>query len=480
MSAHDKPASDTTTASRRESRAERAGSHDQDKPRGTRRGPRFGRTAPAVGSAGRFSFVASSLPFRDLQLPHALQTGPFRKYWISQLISLAGTWMQNTGSQLVVLSLTSSALLVGAINVVSAVPLLLFSLYGGVIADRLDRRRIMIVTQSMMGVLSLAFAFLIWRELIEYWHILVLAGLAGIVMAFQLPASQAFVAELVDRDDLPQAMALNSASFNATRTVGPAIAGVVIGAFGTAAAFLINAVGLLAPISVLLGLRKVIAPPARSTARVSGGTALRAGMHHIRTHDDLLGLVYLSGLFSFLVFPNLLVLMPLYVTDELGGSDSWVAIMISILGVGSLIGSITMLRGSRLEAAAGKRLRVAMAGLAVGLLWLALAPNPWWAIPGVMVAGFSFTTGNTQIMTQLQQLAPDDMRGRVMSVNGLAFNGVMPFATIAIGGLSEVVGQHIVIGVCAVLLGIGSVLLWRRYVWRAFVTPPDAEPAASA
>lgn len=474
MSAHDESTTPDTPMTPPAS-ATSAGRHGW-RPRGFR----GARTAPVVGRAGRFAFLPSSLPFRDVQLPHALQTGPFRNYWISQLISLAGTWMQNTGSQLVVLSLTSSALLIGAINVVSAVPLLLFSLYGGVIADRLDRRRILIVTQSMMGVISLAYAFLIWQGLIEYWHILIVAGLAGIVMAFQLPAAQAFVSELVDHDDLPQALALNSASFNATRTVGPAIAGVVIGAFGTAAAFVINAVGLLAPISVLFNLRKVIQPPVRSASRVSGQDALKAGMTHIRTHDDMLGLVYLSGLFSFLVFPNLLVLMPLYVTDGLGGSDSWVAIMISILGVGSLTGSITMLRGSRLEAAAGKRLRVAMAGLTVGLIWLALAPNPWWAIPGIMVAGFSFTTGNTQIMTRLQQLAPDDMRGRVMSVNGLAFNGVMPFATIVIGGLSELIGQHFVIGGCAVLVGIGSVLLWRRYVWQAFVTPTDAEPVPAA
>jgi len=470
MSAKDKPTTTDTPMPLPATRAA-AGRHGW-----LPRGIGGGRTAPVVGDPGRFAFLPSSLPFRDVQFPHALETVPFRKYWTSQLISMAGTWMQITGSQLVVLSLTSSALLIGAINVVSAVPLLLFSLYGGVIADRLDRRRILIVTQSMLGVISLAYAFLIWQGLIEYWHILVVAGFTGIVMAFELPAAQAFVSELVDRDDLPQALALNSASFNATRTIGPAFAGIVIGAFGTAVAFLINAATLLAPISVLLGLRKVIAPPVRSVTRVSGLASLKAGMNHIRTHDDLLGLVYLSALFSFLVFPNLLVLMPLYVTDGLGGSDSWVAIMISILGVGSLIGSITMLRGSRLEAAAGKRLRVAMVGLAVGLIWLALAPNPWWAIPGIMVAGFSFTTGNTQIMTRLQQLAPDDMRGRVMSVNGLAFNGVMPFATMVIAGLSVLIGQHIVIGVCAVLMGIGSALLWRRYVWQAFDTPAIVDP----
>ena len=427
---------------------------------------------------GRLAGLASTLPFRDMQLPHALQTGPFRGYLVAQTIALSGTWMQNTGSQLVVLSLTSSAVAIGTINVVSAIPLLLFSLSGGVIADRLDRRRIIITTQCIVGIISLIFAYLIWSELIEYWHILVIAAVAGTVMAFQLPASQAFVAELVDRDDMPQALALNSASFNATRTVGPAIAGVVIGALGTASAFVINAASLLAPIWVLLRLGKMMRPRVKATVRSTGGSSLKEGINHIRTHEDLLGLVLLSAMFSFLVFPNLLVLMPLYVTEVLGGSDSWVAIMISVLGVGSLVGSFTMLRGSRLESAAGKRLRVAMAGLTVGLLWLAFSPNPWVAIPGVMISGFSFTTSNTQVMTRLQQLAPDEMRGRVMSANSLAFNGMMPFATMAIALLSELIGQSQVMALCAVLVSIGSVLMWRRYIWQAFVPlHPADEPA---
>ena len=430
---------------------------------------------------GRLAGLASTLPFRDMQLPHALQTGPFRGYWLAQTVALSGTWMQNTGSQLVVLSLTSSAVAIGTINVVSAIPLLLFSLSGGVIADRLDRRRIIIATQYVMGIVSLIFAYLIWSERIEYWHILVIAAVAGTVMAFQLPASQAFVAELVDRNDMPQALALNSASFNATRTVGPAIGGIVIGALGTAAAFLINALSLLAPVWVLLRLGKTMKPRAAAPNRSTGGSSLKEGIEHIRTHEDLLGLVILSAIFSFLVFPNLLVLMPLYITEELGGSDSWVAIMISVLGAGALVGSFTMLRGSRLEAAAGKRLRISMAGLTVGLLWLALSPNPWVAIPGVVIAGFSFTVTNTQVMTRLQQLAPDEMRGRVMSANSLAFNGIMPFATMAIALLSELIGQAQVMALCAVLVSIGSVLMWRRYIWQAFVPPhPEDEPAPIA
>ncbi|MDQ3656071.1 MAG: MFS transporter [Chloroflexota bacterium] len=436
------------------------------------RGRRF-RTAPVPGQPGRLAFFPSSLPFRDIALPRALQATPFRRYWSSQIVALCGGWMQNTAAALVVLSLTSSAVLIGALNVVAAVPLLLFSLFGGVIADRLNRRRIIIATQSTMGCISLIYAFLILSDRLEYWHVLALSAFAGTVMSFELPAGQSFVTELVDREDMPQALALNSASFNATRTIGPAMAGIVIGALGTGAAFVINAITLLAPISVLVSLRKLIKPPIKRRSQQSGLAALKAGMHHIRTHDDLLGLVMLSSAFSFLVFPNLLVLMPLYVTTELGGGDGWVAVMISVLGIGSLIGSIGMLRGSRLEAAAGKRLRTAMVGLVIGLLWLALSPNPWVAIPGIIISGHSFTTGNTQIMTRLQQLAPDDMRGRVMSANSLAFNGVMPFATLTVAGVSQLIGQPIVMGISALLLIGFSTLLWRRYVWQAFVS---AEP----
>ena len=438
------------------------------------------RTAPTPGQPGRISLSASSLPFRDITLPKALQAAPFRRYWSSQIIALCGGWMQNTAASLVVLSLTSSALLIGALNVVAAVPLLLFSLFGGVVADRMNRRKIIIATQSTMGCISLIYAFLILSDRLEYWHVLALSAFAGTVMSFELPAGQSFVTELVPREDMPQALALNSASFNATRTIGPAMAGIVIGALGTGAAFVINAITLLAPISVLVSLRKLIKPPTKRRSQQSGLSSLKAGMHHIRTHDDLLGLVMLSSAFSFLVFPNLLVLMPLYVTTELGGGDGWVAVMISVLGIGSLIGSIGILRGSRLEAAAGKRLRTAMVGLVIGLLWLALSPNPWVAIPGVAIAGYAFTTGNTQIMTRLQQLAPDEMRGRVLSVNSLAFNGVMPFATLTVAGISQLIGQPIVMAVSAVLLIGFSMLLWRRYVWQAFVPAKPVAAAASA
>jgi MFS family permease len=439
--------------------------------------PEAPRTAPIVGHPDQRRRLPSLRFLRDVKLPHALQNRLYRRYWFSQFVSLSGTWMQNVGSQLVVLSITTSAVAIGALNVAAALPLLIFGLAGGVIADRYDRRKILIAAQGLLALYAVGYAALIWTDVLEYWHIVVLAALAGTTAAYQLPASQAFVPELVDREDLPEAIALNSTVFNATRIIGPALAATAIAAFGLASAFMLNAAGLLFSIWILLTFRGlVVHRPKRPKGADS--SALKAGIAYVRSREDLLGLVLLSGVISFFVFPNAIVLMPLYIKEVLGAGDSWVGIMLSVIGVGSLTGALTLLRGSKLEEAAGRRMRNGMIGLVVGLAWLAIAPNPWVAIPGVAVLGYSFSMSNSQIQTRVQQLAPDDLRGRVLSIVGLAFNGVMPFSTIVVSGAVEVIGQQVVIGICAVLTALGAWWLWRRYAWQAFVPGRDAtEPA---
>ena len=430
-------------------------------------------TAPIVGNPGARRRVPSLRFLRDIRLPHALQNPLYRKYWWSQFVSLAGTWMQNVGSSLVVLSLTTSAIAIGGINVAAALPLLIFGLAGGVIADRYDRRRILILTQALFSVYALIYAALIWTDSLAYWHIIALAVLGGVTAAYELPASQAFVPELVDREDLPEAIALNSAVFNATRIVGPALAATAIAAFGLASAFLINSVTFLVVIWVLFSFRGLVVhrpkPP-----KQAGSSALKVGLGYVRSRDDLTGLVLLTALLSFLVFPNAIVLMPLYIEEVLGAGASWVGIMLSVIGVGSLTGSFTLLRGSKLEDAAGRRLRMGLVGLVAGLLWLAISRNTYMAIPGVAVLGFSFSLSNSQIQTRVQQIAPDDLRGRVLSIVSLAFNGVMPFSTIIVSASAETVGQPPVLAVSAALVALGAWYLWRRYAWLAFVSPNDA------
>ena len=426
------------------------------------------RTTPTVGNPGAFAPAFRRQALLDIHLPHALQQAPYRRYWLGQIVALMGIWTQNTAAQLVILSLTSSAFLIGAINIVSAVPMLLLMSVGGVMADRFDRRRIIMITQCSIASISAIWAVLIFTDRIAYWHVLVLAAIAGTIVSFDLPSGQAFLAQLVRREDMPEAIALNSASVNATRMIGPAMAGILIGILGTAVAFLSHTLALVIFVVVIGSLRKLLPPPTRSTGGPTGITALREGFALIRKSDELFGLVLTTALFSFLAVPALLVLMPLFVTDVLGGGNGWVPAMTSIFGMGSLIAAITIFRASRSEVEAGRRLRLTSAGLCVGLLCLAFSPNPWFAIPGVLISGCSFEMGLIQVQTRLQQLAPDHMRGRVLSVNGLAFNGVMPFSTLSISAASMVLGLPIVIGGCALALAGGAFLVWRRFTWKAF------------
>ena len=409
-----------------------------------------------------------------MKWPSALAHESFRKYWGSQIVALGGNWMQNVGMQLVVLSITTSAFAIGAISIVSALPMLLFSLYGGVIADRFDRRRIVIYSLGALGAISAIYASLIGFDRIEYWHILVLAAVAGLIAAFELPAQQAFVSELVPRRDLPQAIALNSASFNATRIVGPALAATAISIIGLAGAFVVNIFTLLAPMWTLIGLGKIVPKRVVPKSTTSGLDQLRDGMVYVRANDATFGLILLQALVSFFVSPNLLVLMPLFTTNVLGGSDAWVGYMLSALGAGSLTGAMILLRGSRLEQAAENRMRISLTGLCISMIWLGLSPNVWVAVPGIMIAGFSFSMTNTQLATRLQQTAPEQLRGRVMSLVTLAFNGVMPFSTLFISFLAQTVGQPQVLIGSGVLLGIGILILWKRYIHKSF--DPNIEP----
>jgi MFS family permease len=436
-----------------------------------RRGMRRWRTTPTVGAPGAFSAGAWR---RGLQLPNALQDAPYRRWWTAQMVALFAMWGQSIAAQLVILSITSSAFLIGALNVVAATPLLMLSLIGGVLADKFDRRRILIATQTCVVVLSLGWAVLILTDQMSYAWLLMLVACGGTIASFDFPAGQAFLAQIVRRENLPEAVALNSASVNATRAVGPLVGGILIGAFGLAAAFVTHSLAVMVFVLAIVSLGRMIPKTAAPAHGERPLAALRIGLTYIRRSDELLGLVGTTALMSFLAVPGLLVLMPLYVTETLGGGNRWVPISTSIFGLGSLLAAIVMFRASKSDAASGLRLRVTGLTLAAGLLWLALSPNPWVAAPGILLSGCSFELGLIQIQTRLQQLAPDHMRGRVLSVNGLAFNGVMPASTLSISTLASSYGQHVVLAGCAAAMLVGSVLIWRRYTWKAFA--PGSTP----
>jgi MFS family permease len=430
--------------------------------------PRVWRTAPTVGHPDDLMRPSLRQALQDVQLPQTLRQGPFRVYWLAQMLALITMWMQSIAANLVILDLTTSAFKIGLINITSGVPMLLLSLFGGVVADRIDRRRIVMVTQSILIMLSLTWAALIASGTIAYWHVLVMAGIGGVVVSFDQPASQSLLGQLVRRDHLAEALALTSMSGNSTRIYAPLLGGVVIGVVGLSAAFIGHAFSLIVFVTTIWSLRRTMAQPLTIPRRGSPLIFLREGLGYARRDDAMIGLVLITFLFSLLTLPLLLVLMPFFVTDVLGGSDRWVPISTSVFGIGSFAAAITLFRGSTLERAAGRRLRFTLLGIAVGMIWLALSPTPVAALPGIALCGCCFEMGLLQVLTRLQQLATDEMRGRVMSLNGIALNGAMPLATFSSSLAVQEIGMRPVLLVAAAAFACTTYLVWKRYTVQAF------------
>jgi MFS family permease len=409
-----------------------------------------------------FIMISLTIPRRFCgfaeRCPSVLSNQLFRRYWGSQIVSMTGTWMQQVAQSLVVLSLTHSALAVGAVGIAGSLPLLLLTLHGGIMADRYDRRKILIVTQTALGTFAAIFALLISSGAISYWQVILLALMLGVTTAFEIPASQAFVPELVNSDELPQAIALNSAAFNGARLVGPALAGVAIAVAGIAAAFAINAVSFLAVIAVLVSMRgrpavtREVAPSARQ--------ALEAGLTYVRQRPQLAGLIGFAGVTSLLIFPHITVLLPLYVTEVLDAGPGWVGGLLSCIGFGSLLGALTMLKAGRSPRGAKRRIALAAGGMTLGMAGLSVAQSPFIAAPIAILLAFSLSLGMAQVATRVQQMATDEIRGRIMSIYALAFTGITPIAVLLVSGLAESVGQAESLLICAIAYGVGIAALF--------------------
>jgi len=369
------------------------------------------------------------------------------------MVSLLGTWMQVTGQAWLVLTMTGSAFRLGVISTVQWTPVLLLSLYAGVVADRFPKRRILIVTQSGMCLLALTVAWLTLSGRVEYWHLLVAAALVGTLQAFDFPTRQAFTVEMVGRDDLLNAIALNSSIFNLARVVGPAAAGLVIETFGIGWAFLLNGVSYFGVLYVLAVMRV----PDRIRAREDKAIAeIRAGLGYIGRTRVVLGLMVLIALVSVFAL-NFNVLVPLLVRNVLGGEAREYGFMMSAMGVGALTGSLSLATFG----AKGRETRLALAGvLVLGLSQLGLAVITGWTLSAaaLFVCGAAMVTFATSSNTAIQLTVPDELRGRVMSVHSLVFIGVTPLGAFITGSLAEYLGSSVTFGVAgaiAILTGLG-------------------------
>lgn len=393
----------------------------------------------------------------------ALRSRDFRIYFGGQLVSMAGTWMQQVAMGWLAYKLSGSALVLGLLGFASQAPILLFGLLGGVWVDRMDRRRLMFWTQGLSLVQALTLAVLTWQGWITAPLLLGLAFLLGCINAVDLPARQSLLVHLVDdRALLPNAIALNSTLVNVSRFLGPALAGFVIAWAGEAVCFLLNALSYLA---VLLALLALHARPDGDASK-HPWLALKEGLQYVRGHGDIRMFLMLVAAVSFLLTPYV-VLMPIFAKTEFAGDARTLGLLVGSAGFGSLLAAL-FLSSRPSVAGLGRQvsLAVPLGGTALALFGLNTVHGL--AYPILMVVGFSVVMAAAGTNTLLQHWVRDDMRGRVMSAFTLAFLGIAPIGSLAMGSLAEQVGIRptlVVFGLT--LVGVGLVhrrALGRRHV----------------
>jgi len=391
----------------------------------------------------------ASAPRFRARLPDAvsvLAERDFRVIWTGQAVSMVGTWMQMVAQGLLVLQLWNYAFALGALNFANAVPSLLVMLFGGVLADRAEKRRILIVTQAVMMLLALAVGVLIVADQVQYWMLIVATIMLGVAFGYDMPAYQALLPELVPPEKIGQAIALNSSTFHGTRMIGPAVAGAAIAAFGLAAAYFLNAASFLAVILSLLIIRY---RPRRRPAgpHLPAIEGLKEGLRHARGRPNVRALLLLTGLNTTLVFPVTAILTPFYVKNVLHAGPGVLGAMWAGGGFGSLLGALVLVWWNRELRVTRIWLGAAIAPVA--LVVLALTRDPWVAIAVQPLVSFSFSSQLGLIQMMIQESTPGEFRGRVMSLHGVTFNGTMPIAALAISAGAGAAGLPAVMLACA-------------------------------
>ncbi len=391
----------------------------------------------------------------------AFQSRNFRLYFGGQLISLAGTWMQHIAMIWLAYRLTDSAAMLGLVGFASQVPILLFSIPAGVWNDRLDRRRLLLLTQFLSMLQALIMFGLTISDNVTPPMIIALAFMLGCINAVDLPARQAFIAQLVpDKLALPNAIGLNSFLMNGSRFVGPALAGMIIAAAGEAACFLINGLSYLGVIAALAAIRPT---PRRPHAIQSAWSALRAGIDHAIAHPRIRLTLLLVASFSFFVSPYV-VMMPVFARDLFQGDARTYGFLVGTAGIGA-VGAALLLawRGGKRAATGLDRMvgRTALTG-GLALAGLAFVPSIHLAYPLLIVLGFSIVLTAAGSNTLIQIDVEEEYRGRVMAIFSTAFLGIAPLGSLLVGTLSEVQGVRPTLFACGLLAFLAGLAYRRR------------------
>lgn len=380
----------------------------------------------------------------------------FRLFWTGQLVSLVGTWLQQVALSWYVLTLTNSAFMLGAVSAIGSLPVLLLSLPGGVVADRVPKRGLLIVTQSVAMAMAFLLAALVHFHLVRLWHIIAIAAVAGSAFAFDAPARQSYQAELVPRQDLLNAIALNSAIFNGARIMGPALAGILYALIGPAGCFLLNGVSFLAVIGSLWLITVRSAPPQRG---LSAWDDMRTGVTYVWRTPAVRGFMTIVAVFSIFGMAYA-VLMPVFARDVLHVGASGFGFLMTATGAGALAGALGLATFSRMKRRGDF---VFGAGLlfAAAVTVLAQSRSYYLSMAAMPVIGFAMVSQVATINTIIQHSVPDGIRGRVMSVFTFMFMGMMPLGSFIAGSIAERFGAPaaVMTGAVACVIALAA-LYW--------------------
>jgi MFS family permease len=419
---------------------------------------RLARRAPAP-DRGRISTTVRALKHRNFQL-----------FFTGQLISLVGTWMQSVAQSWLVYRLTGSSLLLGSVGFASQIPVFLVAPLGGIVADRNNRHRVVIGTQIASMVLAFVLAALTLSHRIQVWHVFVLAALLGVVNAFDIPGRQSFLVDMVGKEDLMNAIALNSSMFNGARIIGPAIAGILVAKIGEGWCFLVNA---LSYIAVLIGLFMMkVQRPVYHAPPGSPLDHIIEGFRFAKRTTPIRNILLLLGVVSLVAMPYS-VLMPVFANNLvkggvggmgmfMGTKDDPRAVGLGILmcatGVGALLGALTLATRSGVRGL-GRWVAFSCGGFGISLALFSISKSFWLSTALLVPVGFWMMLGMSSSNTLIQAMVPDQLRGRIMAVYSMMFMGMAPFGAFLGGALADRVGAAVTVAMGGVV-AIGSAAIF--------------------
>ncbi len=390
-------------------------------------------------------------------LLRSLRHREFRYYFLGQLVSLHGTWMQNVAQAWLVYRLTQSSLMLGLVSFCALIPVLLFGLFGGVMADRLPRGKLFFAAQTIAMLQALLLAALTLAGHIQVWQIMALAFFLGVVHAFEMPARHVLIAQLVPHSDLGNAIALNSGMFNMARFIGPALAGVLVGWLGEGWVFFLNGASFIGVLGALYvaGIMGLGAPPRQSTARDHLLEGLRFAWRDRPIREALLMLAAVS-----LAGVPYMVLMPVFAGDIFLGGARTLGLLLGAAGAGSLLGALRLAQRTN-PTGLDRVISSAALSAGVALLIFALTPILWLALPMLLLIGLSLTTLVASINTFIQNQVPDVLRGRVMALFSVTFIGIAPLGNLLAGALAHWLGVQTTVVACGAVCALCGLVYWR-------------------